>query len=380
MALPAGVWCSSPPGSHGAVLTVGVEEEFLLLDPDTGANAPVAEKVRAALPEQARRQSRAEVRRSMLEMVTGVCTDLRDVRDQLGSLRRAAATAADDAGVRLTAVAATPVSEPDRSVPDDPRYHTMVDRFGPLAQDPALCGMHVHVGVGDRDLAVQVCNHLRIWLPVIQALTGNSPFFEGVDTGHSSWRNVQLRRWFSVAPTPYFRDAREHDRTVDDLIATGIMIDEGMVQWYARLSPRYPTVEIRMGDVCADVDDTVLVTALIRAAVETAITEIRGGRAAPDPRDAVVFGAHWRAARDGLGGDLVDLRDGRARPAWELIAEFAELVDPALRESGDRGVVVDGLSRLRETGSGADRQRRIYRSAGDIRAALEAAATWTRTT
>lgn len=361
------------------MLTVGVEEEFLLLDPDTGANAPVAEKVRAVLPDQARRQSRIEVRRSMLEMVTGVCKNLREVRAELAGLRRAAATAASDTGVRLTAVAATPVAEPDRSVPDDPRYHTMVDRFGPLAQDPALCGMHVHVGVPDRETAVQVCNHLRIWLPVIQALTGNSPFFEGADTGHRSWRGVQLRRWFSVAPTPYHRTAADYDRTVADLVTSGIMIDKAMVQWYARLSPTYPTVEIRVGDVCTDVDDTVLVTALIRAAVATAITDIGNGVAAPDPRDVVVAAAHWRAARDGLDGDLMDLRDGQARPAWDLVDELFTTVSPALLEAGDLELVVDGLARLRDTGCGADRQRRIYRGTGDIRAVMAAMAAWTNT-
>ncbi|CCH19830.1 Protein of unknown function [Micromonospora lupini str. Lupac 08] len=128
-------------------------------------------------------------------MVTPVCTDLAELRAHLVALRRAAADAAQNAGARLVAVGATPVRESHRTVPDEPRYHAMSRRFGPVAHDPAVCGCHVHVGLPDRELAVQVCNHLRPWLPIVQALTANSPLHDGADTGHASWRSLQLQRW-----------------------------------------------------------------------------------------------------------------------------------------------------------------------------------------
>jgi carboxylate-amine ligase len=362
-----------------AALTVSVEEEFLLLDPVTGSNVPIAEQVRAALPDRVRGQSRPEFRRSMLGLVTDVCTDMRDVRAQLTALRQVAACTAARAGTRLTAIGATPVDEPDRTVPDEPRYQAMIDRYGPVALDPALCGMRVQVGVPDRETGVQVCNHLRLWLPVIQALTGNSPYFQGVDTGHCSWRSVQLRRWPGLAPTPYFDTAADYDHTVAGLISTGMVLDEAMFYWYARLSATSPTVEIRVGDVCTDVEDSVLVTALIRAAVTTAVSDAAAGRPAPDVRDCLVTAAHWQAARDGLGADLIDLRLGRARPAWELVDEFFATVSPALLHDGDLDLVVHGLSRLRDSGDGAGRQRRIMEGTGDIRAMLAALAAWTRT-
>jgi carboxylate-amine ligase len=364
-------------GPAPTMLTVGVKEEFLLLDPLTGGNAPVAERVQASLPERLCPQSRQEMRRSMIELVTGVCTTLRDVRTQLIALRRTAAAAAVDAGARLVAIGATPLAESDWDVPADPRYRDIVERHGPVALDPAVCGMHVHVGVPDRGLAVQVCNHLQVWLPVIQALTSNSPFFEGVDTGHSSWRSMQLRRWPGLAPTPNFATAADYDGTVAELIACGVLLDEAAAHWYARLSPSYPAVEIRVGDVCTDVDDAVLVTALIRAAVATALTDILDGRLAPRLPECVVTAAHWRAARDGLSDDLVDLRLRRTRPAWELVDEFFATVSPALLFSGDLNLVVDGLARLRHTGDGAARQRRIHQGTGDIRAVLAALAAWT---
>ncbi|MFC3382968.1 carboxylate-amine ligase [Couchioplanes azureus] len=360
------------------VLTVGVEEEFLLLDPVTGRNMPVADQVAAALPEPVRERSRREMRRSMLELVTGVCTRLDDVREQLSQQRRVAADAAEAAGARLVAIGATPVAEPDVSVPPGRRYQDLADRYGPVALDPAACGLHVHVGVPDREVAVQVCNHLQVWLPVIRALTGNSPLFQGADTGHASWRSVQLLRWPSMGPTPYFTSAADYDRTVTALIASGMVLDEASIYWYARLSPSYPTVEIRVGDVCTDVDDTVLVTALVRATVATAISDIQAGLPASRPRDCVLAGANWRSARDGLSGDLIDLRLGRARPAWDLVDELLATVSPALLRAGDLEPVLEGLARLRADGDGATRQRAVLRRTGDVRAVLTALAEWTR--
>ena len=362
-----------------SVLTVGVEEEFLLLDPATGANMPVADRVTAALPEQVRERSRRELRRSMIEMVTGVCTRLDEVRAQLSANRKAAADAAEAAGARLVAIGATPVAEPDLTVPSGSRYQELADRYGPVALDPAACGLHVHVGVPDRELAVQVCNHLQVWLPVIRALTANSPMFQGADTGYASWRSVQLLRWPGTGPTPSFASAGDYDRTVTDLVGSGSILDDASIYWYARLSPTYPTVEIRVGDVCTDVDDTVLVTALVRAAVATVISDIRSGQPASRPRDCVLAGAHWRSARDGLDGDLIDSRLGRVRPSWDLVDEFFATVSPALLASGDLETVLDGLTRLRANGDGATRQRVMHRATGDLRMMLNVMAAWTRT-
>ncbi|GGR96850.1 putative glutamate--cysteine ligase 2 [Micromonospora fulviviridis] len=355
-----------------AVRTLGVEEEYLLLDPVTGQSLPVADQVLTALAGPSREQSRQEFRHSMVEMVTPICTDLAELREHLVALRRTAAEAAEAAGARLVAVAATPVCEPHRSVPDKDRYRAMSHRFGPVAHDPAVCGCHVHVGVSDRELAVQVCNHLRPWLPLVQALTTNSPLHDGRDTGHASWRAIQFDRWPSVGPTPHFDSAADYDRTVRDLVDAGIMLDAQMVYWYARPSVAYPTVEIRVGDVCPTVDDTVLVAALLRALVATTIDDVRAGRAAPRIRNCLVAAAHWRAAHDGLDGHLVDLRAGGSRPAWELIDDLVATVTPALAHHGDLEVVHHQLDRLRRDGSGATRQRRILAdTGGNVRAVLD---------
>ncbi|NJP34403.1 carboxylate-amine ligase [Micromonospora thermarum] len=360
-------------------LTLGVEEEYLLLDPETGESLPVAGQVLDGLSGAAREHSRQEFRHSMVEMVTPVSSELADVREHLVALRGAAADAAEAAGARLVAVGATPVHEPHRTVPDKPRYHAMSRRFGPVAHDPAVCGCHVHVGVPDRELAVQVCNHLRPWLPVVQAITANSPLHDGRDTGHASWRSMQLERWPSIGPTPHFESVADYDATVEDLIRAGIMLDAAMVYWYARPSVAYPTVEVRVGDVCPTVDDTVLVAGLVRALVATVADDVRDGVLAPRIRDCLVSAAHWRAAHDGLDGDLIDLRSGRARPAWELVDELFATVAPALVRHGDLHYVLDQLNRVRQEGTGAARQRRILARTGcDVQAVLDHLAAQTR--
>jgi carboxylate-amine ligase len=350
--------------------TVGVEEEFLLLDPDSWTNRPVADEARDALPGFARERSRTEFRRSMFEMVTPVCTGLPELRRHLLENRCAAAGSAAAAGATLVAVGATPVGEPDLAVEDTPRFHAIARHYGPIAHDPALCGCHVHVGVPDRALAVQVCTMIRPWLPVVQAMTANSPFAAGADTGHASWRCIALERWPSLGPSPYLESLEDYERTVSELVDTGVMLDDSMVLWWARPSARYPTVEVRVGDVCPTADDTVLVAAVVRALVASAVGEIAAGRPALRPPDHLLRAAHWNAAHRGLDGTLTDLRRRAARPAWQLVDELVSRIEPALELHDDRDVVRAGLARLRERGTGATRQRRMHAAGGGLPAVL----------
>jgi carboxylate-amine ligase len=345
-------------------LTVGVEEEFLLVDADTATAAARIDEVEAALDPAVRGQLRREFHASQLELATGVCTDLADLRRQIVGHRRAAATATATIGCRLLAVGTAIIEGPPPPVTDDPRYTSMAERFGAIADTPGLCGCHVHVGVPDRELAVQVCNHLRPWLPVLQAMAANSPFSDGRDTGHASWRSVLWAHWPSAGPTPYFRDLREYETTVARMVETGVMLDEGMTYWYARPSARYPTVEVRVCDVCATAEDTVLVAALIRALVATVEGDIAAGRAAPDVPDGLLAAAHWRAAHDGLEGYGVDPVTGAVIPAWDLVDRLVSTVEPALARHGDLPVVHQLVDLLRQRGTGAARQRKARLDGG----------------
>jgi carboxylate-amine ligase len=205
---------------------------------------------------------------------------------------------------------------------------------------------------------------LEPWLPTLQAMTANSPVYAGRDTGHASWRSVLWARWPSTGPTPYFRDLREYRATIERMIATGVMLDEGMTYWYARPSARYPTVEVRVGDVCPTADDATLVAALIRALVATLDDDIRAGRTAPRVPDGLLAAAHWRAAHDGLEGEGVDPVTGVVSPAWQLVDRLVARVEPALVRHGDLDVVTDLLDLLRRRGSGAERQRQARHDGG----------------
>ncbi|GAB3368743.1 glutamate--cysteine ligase [Micromonospora halotolerans] len=356
---------SAAPGGTD-LLTVGVEEEFLLVDPHTGTAVPAVDLVMEQVPAELRGQVEREFQTSQIEIGSPPGLELSSIRHSLGMLRAELSAAAERAGVQLLAIGTGPVDGPVPPVVDKPRFDRMIERFRLLVPGPGNNGMHVHVGIPDAEIGVQVLNHVRPWLPILHAVTANSPFAKGEDTGYASWRSVEWERWPSVAPTPWLESHEHYERLIRQLIASGMMLDEGMLYWYARLSAKYPTVEIRIGDVCPSVDDAVLVAALVRALVATAMTEIAEGRPAINTDHHLLVAAHWRAAHDGLEGEGVDLTDGELRPAWELLDGLVERVRPELERHGDLDRVTDLLGGLRRHGSGAARQRAVFARTGKM--------------
>ncbi|WP_412099423.1 glutamate--cysteine ligase [Micromonospora ureilytica] len=369
------------PGDMAAatgLLTVGVEEEFLLVDPHTGAAVPAVDLVMEQVPAELRGQVEREFQTSQIEIGSPPGLELSSIRHSLGVLRRALSDAAERAGVRLLAIGTGPVDGPVPPVVDKPRFDRMIERFRLLVPGPGNNGMHVHVGVPDPDTGVQVLNHVRPWLPMLHAITTNSPFSRGEDTGYASWRSVEWERWPSVAPTPFLESHEHYQRLIRQLISSGVMLDEGMLYWYARLSAKYPTVELRIGDVCPSVDDAVLVAALVRALVATAMADAEAGRPALQTDHHLLVAAHWRAAHDGLEGEAVDVTNGELRPAWELLDRFVERTRPALEEHGDWAEVTDLLGGLRRHGSGAARQRAVFERTGRLTDVVQDVAQQTR--
>lgn len=198
------------------------------------------------------------------------------------------------------------------------------------------------------------------------ALTGNSPFWGGRDSAYASYRSVAWGRWPSAGPAPVFGTAAGYDDCVATLIESGAAIDDGMVYFDARLSARFPTVEIRVADVQLELADSLLIAALLRGLVETAARD--GADPLPVPV-TVLRAATWRAARFGMTESLFDVVEGRTRPAWDVVAALVRAVEPALRAAGDDVLVREGLQRLRARGSGAQVQRAAYarrRSLADV--------------
>jgi carboxylate-amine ligase len=301
-----------------------------------------------------------------------VCTDLAEVEQELRFWRGRAESAAAGVGAHIAALATSPVAiEP---VPTEgERYARMVDVFGRTARDVLTCGCHVHVSVADDEEGVEVLNRIRGWLPVLTALTANSPFWQGEDTGYASYRSQVWLRWPSSGPNEPFADAAAYHRLVDDVLATGTVLDAGMVYFDARLSAKWPTVEVRTADVALRVEDAVTLAGLVRALVETAAREARAGQPVPAVRSEALRVATWRAGRSGLGGSLVHPGTGRPAPAADVLAALADHVRPALADAGDEPLVDEGLAALVRRGTGADLQRRVHRETGDLAAVVRAA-------
>ncbi|MBV8928967.1 MAG: glutamate--cysteine ligase [Mycobacteriaceae bacterium] len=346
--------------------TVGVEEEFLLIDPESGEPVPKNTAVAAhALRHGVKLQ--LELTSCQLETTSGVTATSADLRDELTTLRNVAAEAADASGAQLLAVGLPP-SVPHRfPVTDKPRYRRIAERFGMIAHEQGICGCHVHVAVADRAAAVSVSNWLRPWLPSLLALAANSAVYRGADTGYASWRSILWARWPTAGPPPFFDSPADYDATVQMMVDTGAALDTGMIYWDVRPSANYPTVEVRVADVPATVAETVLLATLIRASVMTALEAWRRGDQPPRLPPGAMRAAYWKAAHDGIDGQAIDLRHGRRTvPTRELLTGLVEHIRPALESLGEHSHVVAELNRVAEHGNGAMRQVRAWRRRGDV--------------
>jgi carboxylate-amine ligase len=360
------------------LLTLGVEEEYLLVDGTDPRAVEAVEDVFERVPDELRESVQHEYMRSQIEVASPPQLDLADLRAAMHGLRSGVAGAADQAGVRLIAAGTGPAAGPLPRIADNPRYHQMRALFGDLSPSPGMCGMHVHVSIPDPETGVQVLNHLRPWLPIFQAATVNSPIFNGHDTGYASWRSMLWERWPTVGPAPYLESHDHYETLVSDLIASGAMLDEGMLYWYARLSANYPTVEIRMGDVTPSVDDAMLLAALARALVATLLRDVREGVQAPNVPHPLLMAAHWRAAHDGLQGVNIDMATREPRPAWRLMRQLFDYVRPELDRHGDLETATVLMDRLRANGTGAARQRAVLARNGSVAEVVDWLAQTTR--
>ncbi|MFI5984961.1 glutamate--cysteine ligase [Streptomyces sp. NPDC051555] len=339
-------------------LTVGVEEEFLLVDARTFRLAPTAPLVLATAAGDPT-LLHAEGTRYQVEISSPIAASATGLREDLTALRRSLAKAARAHGCRLLA-SPSPVmaaSGPLHLSDDEPRQREQARRYGSLTQTLVSCGRHIHVGTLDVDTAVAVANRVRPWLPTLIALAANSPFWDGRDTGHASWRAMAWSTWPSAGLPPHFSSTAHYRRSVQSLLGSGAALDTKMVYWDLRPSGNWPTLEIRAPDMSPDVDGAVLQAELARALVATALRELAEGRPDPVVREDVLRLARWRAAHDGLEGFGLDPYSGAEVPAADLAEAMLDLIAPELAAAGDLDHAAKALAGLLRDGSGAQRQR-----------------------
>ena len=355
------------------VRTVGVEEELLLVDARSDRPRAVGSQVLgiatahgdAGSDEMVGGKIEHELQEQQLETDTPPESDMATLEAALRSRRAKADAAAREAGARIVASGTSPFPVEPQLV-HEARYERMAERFGLTATEQLVCGCHVHVSVESDDEAIGVLDRIRVWLPALLAMSANSPFWQGIDTKYASYRAQTMVRWPISGPTDVFLTAANYRASVNDVLASGVLLDEAMIYYDARPSHRYPTVEIRVADVCLDARDAVLIAALCRGLVETAAGQWAAGEAPPSTSTELLRLATWQASREGISGQLLDPHVARPRPAREVIDQLVEYVGPALRRTSDQALVDDGIDDLFARGNGASRQRAVMARTGRL--------------
>lgn len=355
----------------------GIEEEYLLLDGTTGAPVDVAAEILREIPEL-HDQAEREYFSSQLETSTPVCREAAEADAALLDFRAALARTAMRRGIVLAGTGLPPVGgEKVGTVTPKPRYRLIESEMRSVAAHQYGTGTHVHVEIPSRDAGIEVLARLARWAPALLALTANSPLWCGKPTGFASWRHVMGRSWPVNGYPIGFEDAAEYQLAVTQLISTGVVPDAGMLSWVARLSDRYPTIELRIADAQLTASDAVSFALIVRALVDRALTDVEAGDTRPRFTTGLVNSANWASARNGLGSTLIDPLAGEDLPAFDLIDRMMQTIEGQLDRSGDLDRVEGYLRTLREHGDSASRQLatfeldgmpgllRLYRGEGD---------------
>jgi len=368
--------------------TLGVEEEFLVVDAVTGALRPHAPAALPAARGRLGEDVHPELHPSQIEITTPVAETLPEIRAELVRMRSELAAALAERGDRPAATGTHPFSPWTADPAINPQYEVLEAQYQQIAREQVICGTHVHVGVDDPELAIAVVNGVSPWLSAIVALAANSPFWGGRDTGYASYRTELWRRWPTAGTPAPFADRAEYEAVVEALFRTGSIDDHARIYWDVRPSARFPTVEFRVADVGMTVDDTVMTAGLVRALAVTAARAaadghgVAGGRGRPELirpelirpeliRPELIRAATWRAARYGISGDLVDVEAGTARPARDLIERLLQRLRPALDDFGDWDEVSSLVGAVLADGTAADRQRRVWAATGKLESVVQ---------
>lgn len=347
---------------------------MLLVAAGTGQPLAVAETALRAIGHAAADGESVgfELQRQQLETSTRPCRGLGELGQEVRRCRALAAEAAAGAGARVAALATSPVPVVPQLVRHG-RYVEMARAFGLTAYEQLTCGCHVHVEISSPEEGVAALDRIRPWLAVLLALSANSPFWQGRDSAYASFRYQAWSRWPSAGPTGGFGTAEVYRQTVRQMIRTGTLLDAGMVYFDARLSEHYPTLEIRIADVCLRADDAVLIAALARALADTEARRWRAGEDTPHQRTEMLRLAAWRASRSGLDDVLLDPRTGLPEPAETVAHALLAHVRDALDETGDTATVTELLAAVLARGNGAAFQRGAYRD-GRLSSMIDSAA------
>src|ERR1700685_3276811 len=352
--------------------TIGIEEEYQTVDPATGElrshiQAELLQKGKMLLQERVK----AEMHQSVIEVGTGICNNIKEAKAEVKMLRRDIVRLANENGLRLAAGGAHPFSDwrGQEIYPDD-RYKNIVEDLQLVARANLIFGLHVHIGIEDRETAIHMMNHARYFLPHILALSTNSPFWLGMNTGLKSYRCKVFDKFPRTNIPDYFPSWGEYENFIKLLIKTNCIDNAKKIWWDIRPHPFFNTLEFRVCDIPMRVDETIALAALIQATVAKLYKLHSANQGFRLYRRALVMENKWRAARYGLEGKLVDFGTQDEVPGRELILEYLEFVHEVVDDLYSREEL-NYIHEILEMGTGADRQLRVYEKTGDLKKVVD---------
>ncbi|MHC4339355.1 MAG: carboxylate-amine ligase [Planctomycetota bacterium] len=347
--------------------TLGIEEEFQIIDPESGElRSHVSQLMKQSEVALAEKVSR-ELHQSVIEIGSKVCANIQEARQEVTAIRAALCRIARENGLRVGAAGTHPFTHwSEVSTTENERYNKILDDLQVVARANVIFGLHVHVGIEDRDTLIHIFNMARYFVPHMMALAVNSPFWCGRDTGWKSYRTKIFEKFPRTGIPNTFRSYREFDELIGDLLQTNSIDSGKMLWWELRPHHRFPTLEFRCCDVQMRVDETICLAAMFQALVAKLYRLHQRNLSFRLHRRTLIEENRWRAARWGVSGNLIDLGKMREVPTADLMGELLEFVEEVVDELGVREEL-GYVHQILEEGTGADRQLEVWNRNQDFK-------------
>ncbi|MDZ4711423.1 MAG: carboxylate-amine ligase [bacterium] len=340
--------------------TLGIEEEFQIINPVTRELQSHVQSIFDEGKILLKENLKPEMHASVVEIGTGICKNIQEARKEVTDLRTTLAKLADQNGLRIAAAGTHPFSHwKDQKITDHPRYIEIVNEMQETARANLIFGMHVHVGIANREIGIHIMNAARYFLPHIFALSTNSPFWLGRNTGFKSYRVKVFDKFPRTGIPDYFSSLAEYDTFINLLIKTNCIDNAKKIWWDIRAHPFFNTLEFRICDVQLRVDESIAIAALIQAVVVKLHRLIQQNLGFNLYRRDLMMENKWRAARYGIQGKLIDFGKQEEVPFIELAKELLMFIDDVVDELGSREEI-NYIFRMMEQGTGADRQLKVF--------------------
>ena len=353
-------------------LSIGIEEEYQTIDPETRdlrshIASEILSKGKLALSEAIK----PEMHQSVIEVGTRVCRDIQEARQNILELRREVITLASEHGMLLAAASTHPFSDwKTQEIYPDPRYHQVLEDMQLIARANLVFGLHVHIGIEDRNTAIHIMNSMRYFLPHILALSSNSPFWMGMQTGYKSYRCRVFERFPRTAIPDVFANWAEYETFVNLLVKTHCIDNGKKIWWDIRPHPFFNTLEVRVCDIPMRLDETIAIAALIQATMAMLYKLHASNKSYRIYGRALIMENKFRASRYGIEGKLIDFGKEEEVPLKDLMMEYLDLISDEVDELGSREEI-NYIHRMLEMGTGADRQLKVFKETGDLKKVVD---------